>query len=226
MGGAACSGKRLTFWDVAKQTVTVDCTGGTVVSEAGLLVVRRSDRKLGVLKEAARRLPDPRCQSLVTHSAEQVLTQRVYQILAGDFDGNDAQALRDDPLFQTLGDGSPDDRPLASGSTLNRFQHAYTRREAEKPPHEREVLFEQRAAHVERIQPLNRYLAQWFINTRRGRSERIVLDIDATDDPTHGERATVTVRRLPSPVSVQAALGVRGGNGLSTGRASAARHGA
>lgn len=186
MAGAACSGEQLTFWDVGKQTVTVDFRGGAVVSDAGLLAVRRLDRKLGVLKEAARRLPDPRSQLLVTHSAEQLLTQRVYQILAGYFDGNDAQALRDDPLFQTLCDVSPNDRPLASGSTLNRFQHAYTRREAEKPPHQRGVLFEQRHAHLERIKQLNRYLVELFIKTRRQPPKRIVLDIDATDDPTHG----------------------------------------
>jgi hypothetical protein len=75
---------------------------------------------------------------------------------------------------------------LASGSTLNRFQHAYTRREAEKPPEERDVIFEQRAAHLERIKQMNRYLVELFIKTRRQPPERIVLDIDATDDPTHG----------------------------------------
>jgi hypothetical protein len=77
---------------------------------------------------------------------------------------------------------------LASGSTLNRFQHAYTRREAEKPPEERDVLFEQRAAHLERLKQMNRYLVELFIKTRRVRPDRIVLDLDATDDPTHGDQ--------------------------------------
>ncbi len=189
MSGAGCSTEQLTFWELGKQTVTVDFRGGAVVSDAGLLAVRRLDRELGVLKEAARRLPDPRSQRLVMHSTERLLTQRVYQILGGYFDGNDAQVLRDDPLFQTLCDVSPsDEETLASGSTLNRFQHAYTRREAEKPPAEREVIFEQRAAHLERIKQMNRYLVELFIRTRREAPERIVLDVDATDDPTHGEQ--------------------------------------
>lgn len=189
MFGAGCSDEQLTFWDLGKQTVTVDFSGGAVVSDAGLLVLRRLDRQLGVLAEAARRLPDPRSQPLVKHSAEQLLTQRVYQILGGYFDGNDAQVLRHDPLFQTLCDVPPsEDVPLASGSTLNRFQHAYTRREAEKPLEEREVIFEQRAAHLERIKQLNRYLVELFIKTRSRRPARIVLDIDATDDPTHGDQ--------------------------------------
>jgi hypothetical protein len=187
MRGTECSDEQPNFWDLGKQTVTVDFHGGAIVSDAGLLAVRRLDRQLGVLKEAARRLPDPRSQPFVTHTSERILTQRVYQILGGYFDGNDAQVLRHDPLFQTLCDVPPsDDRPLASGSTLNRFQHAYTRREAEKPPEERDVIFEQRAAHLERIKQMNRYLVELFIKTRRQPPERIVLDIDATDDPTHG----------------------------------------
>jgi hypothetical protein len=187
MRGTECSDEQLNFWDLGKQTVTVDFHGGAIVSDAGLLTVRRLDRQLGVLKEAARRLPDPRSQPFVTHTSERILTQRVYQILGGYFDGNDAQVLRHDPLFQTLCDVPPsDDQPLASGSTLNHFQHAYTRREAEKPPEEREVIFEQRAAHLNRIKEMNRYLVELFIKTRHQPPERIVLDIDATDDPTHG----------------------------------------
>ena len=80
-------------------------------------------------------MPDPRSQLFVTHSAEDLLRQQVFQILAGYPDGYDARQLRDDPLFKTIVGVDPreEERPLASGSTLNRFQHAYTRREAEKP---------------------------------------------------------------------------------------------
>jgi hypothetical protein len=184
-----CSAEQLTFWDLGRQTVTVDFAGGAVVSDAGLLAVRRLDRQLDVLAEAARRLPDPRSPLSLTHSTERILTQRVYQILGGYFDGNDAQELRHDPLFQTLCDRSPSEQqPLASGSTLNRFQHAYTRREAQKPIDQRDVIFEQRAAHLQRIQEMNRYFVELFVKTRREPPQRIVLDIDATDDPTHGDQ--------------------------------------
>jgi hypothetical protein len=189
MVSTECSREQLTFWEVGRQRVTVDFSGGAVVSDAGLLAVRRLDRQLGVLAEAARRLPDPRNQLFVTHGGERILTQRVYQILGGYFDGNDAQQLRHDPLFQTVCDVPPqEDNPLASGSTLNRFQHAYTRREAKKPLEERDVLFECRAAHLERIKQMNRYLVELFIRTRREPPQRIVLDFDATDDPTHGNQ--------------------------------------
>lgn len=66
---------------------------------------------------------------------------QVYQILAGYPDGNDAQLLRNDPLFKSIVGKDPrcEDEPLASGSTINRFLHAFTRREAEKPLEERDA---------------------------------------------------------------------------------------
>lgn len=69
-----------------------------------------------------------------------ILTQEVYQILAGYPDGDDAQALRDDPLFQTLvAVALEEDQPLANGSTLNRSHQAYTCRQANLPLAERLV---------------------------------------------------------------------------------------
>ena len=153
-----CS-QQLTFWELGKQRVTVDFEGGRVVTDAGLLPLRLLDKELGVVAELAQRLPDPRAQQFVTHVREALLTQEVYQILAGYPDGNDAQVLRDDPLFQTLVGVSPDEeRPLASGSTLNRSHHAFTRRQAELPLEERPVLQEIDAALTQRIQILNSYL--------------------------------------------------------------------
>jgi hypothetical protein len=180
----------LELFEVGRQRVTVDFAGGDVVTDAGVLPVRQLDVELGILAEAARRLPDPRSQLLVTHSAEQLLVQQVYQILAGYPDGNDAQLTRDDPLFKTLVGVSPSlkNRPLASGSTVNRFLHAYTRREAEKPPEERDVLFERRAAQLERIRGLNEFLVDVFVRTRKARPAHVIIDLDPTDDATHGQQ--------------------------------------
>ena len=101
------SGRQLVLWELGRQEVTLDFTGQAVVSDAGLLALRQLDRRLGVLAEAASRLADPRSQRYVTHDAEQLLVQQVYQLLAGYFDANDANALRHDPLFQTIADLSP-----------------------------------------------------------------------------------------------------------------------
>jgi hypothetical protein len=183
-----CS-EQLTFWDLGPQQLTVDFAGGRVVTDAGLLPLRLLDKQLGILSTIAQRLPDPRAQKLVTHTREALLTQEVYQILAGYPDGNDAQQLRDDPLFQTLVDVPPDaEQPLASGSTINRFHHAYTRRQAELPLEQRPVLGEIDAARTQRVQLLNDYLPELFIQTRRTPPAFIILDVDPTDDPTHGQQ--------------------------------------
>jgi hypothetical protein len=180
---------QLTFWDLGTQQVTADFAGGRVVTDAGLLPVRLLDKELGVVAEIARRLPDPRALKFVTHTREALLTQEVYQILAGYPDGNDAQVLRDDPLFQTLVGVSPDgEQALASGSTLNRFHHAYTRRQAELPLEERPVLLEVSAAQTQRLRILNDYLPELFIRTRRTPPAYVILDIDPSDDPTHGQQ--------------------------------------
>ena len=181
---------QLTFWKIGKQQVTVDFNGGRIVSDAGLLPIREFEQKLGIIKGLTERFPDPRNPLLVVHTAEKILAQNVYQFLAGYFDSNDAQALRDDPLFQTLVGTSPDqeDGELASGSTLSRFQHSYTRRQCRRAPEERPAFFEQRQSQLDRVQVLNEYFVDLFIGTRRQRPAHVIIDLDATDDPTHGQQ--------------------------------------
>ena len=146
-----------------------------------------STRRIGFLAGLAERWPDPRSQAYVQHSTEALLVQQVYQILGGYADWNDAQPLRDDPLFRTLVGIAPDqERGLASGSTLARFHHAYTRRDAELPPEERPVLLEQQQAQCQRIKLGNAYLVETFRRTRRRQPGVLILDRDATDDATHG----------------------------------------
>jgi hypothetical protein len=178
------------LWKVGSQQLQLYCDGGRIVSDAGLLAIRAVEKPLRVLAGIAERLPDPRSPEYIHHSAEALLTQEVYQILAGYPDCNDAQGLRGDPLFQILADVAPEaDNPLASGSTLARFQYAYTRRDAELPREERPALLEMRAAQTGRIRLLNDYLVELFIRTRRSPPAEIVLDADASDDPVHGHQA-------------------------------------
>src|SRR5947209_10462396 len=153
-----------TLWAIGSQQIQLSFDGGRIVSDAGLLAVRALEKPLGIIAELARRLPDPRSPKYIHHSAEALLTQEVYQILAGYPDCNDAQDLRHDPLFQILADLSPDaEQPLASASTLARFQYAYTRRQADQPRAERPVLLEVQAAQNGRLKILNDYLVELFI---------------------------------------------------------------
>lgn len=182
--------RQLELFEVGRQQVMMDFEGGQVVTDAGLLPVAKLDLELGILSEAASRLPDPRSQQGVVHSAEQILRQQVFQILAGYPDGNDAQLLRDDPLFKTIVGHDPRDTEvsLASGSTINRFQHAFTRREAEKPPADRTVIAEVQQAQIHRINRLNDFLVDVFVRTRKARPAHVTIDLDPTDDPAHGKQ--------------------------------------
>lgn len=178
-----------TLWNLGSQPLHLHFDAGRIVSDAGLLTVRALDRSLGILDDLAARLPDPRAPQFIRHSKRVLLTQQVYQSLAGFPDCNDAQVLRDDPLFQILADVAPDpEQPLASGSTLARFQYAYTRRQAVEPG-EPEVLLQRRAAQTARLKILNDFLVDLFLRTRTTTPTEIVLDLDATDDPVHGRQA-------------------------------------
>lgn len=178
-----------TLWNVGSQQIHVDGHGGRLVADTGLLAVRALEKPLGVISGLAERLPDPRAPKYIHHSAEAILTQEVYQILAGYPDFNDAQTLRDDPLFQILADVAPDTaQALASGSTLARFQYAFTRRQAELPQEDRPVLLEVQAAQTGRLKILNDYLVELFVRTRRTPPTEIILDLDASDDPVHGRQ--------------------------------------
>src|ERR1700745_1162346 len=120
----------LTLWNLGSQQLRVDFQGGRLVSDAGLLAIRALERPLRVIADLAEQLPAPRSPKFIRHSAEVLLTQEVYALLAGYPDHNDADDLRHDPLFPILADVSPDaDQPLASGSTLARFAYAFTRRQ-------------------------------------------------------------------------------------------------
>ena len=183
--------RQLALFDVGRREVAVVFDQGDVTTDTGLLAVRQLDRRLGVVAGLAARMPDPRSAPAVTHTTEDVLTQILYQILAGYFDANDADVLRDDALFRTIVGRDPDDDEhgaLASGSTLARFRYAFTRREHEQPVDERTIDQEVQQAKIQRVGAFNEWLAELFVATRKTKPPRIVLDIDATDDPTHGQQ--------------------------------------
>jgi len=171
------------------QPVAIAFDAPPIVVDTGLLGMCYLDHKLGYIADLARRLPDPRSPQFISHSAEQILAQQIYQILADYPDCNDADTFRSDPLFQVLAGVEPrPDRPLASGSTLARFQYAFTRRQRELPEEDRPAFEEMYAARTERIHVVNQFLVDTFIRTRTKPPASIILDIDPTDDPAHGRQ--------------------------------------
>ena len=180
----------LTFFGRCRQPLSVVFDGPDIVTDTGLLALRDLDQRLGYLAELARRLPDPRAQDFVTHPLEDILIQQVYQFLADCADCNDADRLRHHTLFRTLVGRDPDDqRPLASGSTLARFQYAFTRRQLQLPEEDRPAFREMYQARSQRLSLINQFLVDTFIRTRRQVPTHVIIDLDPTDDPTHGRQA-------------------------------------
>ena len=108
---------QLTFSFYRRQLIRADFSGGQITSDAGLLALRAFDQRHGLTRELAQHLRDPRQGGRVRHSSLSLLRQRVYQIVAGYEDANDADRLRHDPAFQLLAD-QPLGQPLSSAREL------------------------------------------------------------------------------------------------------------
>src|ERR1700675_1777378 len=134
-------------------------------SDGGLLALREVENRLGIAQRLAACIDDPRAPEKVTHSLDEIIRFRMLMIAAGYEDGNDADALRRDPMFKLAMERLPDDGDLCSQPTISR---------AENLPDLRALL---------RIgQAMVAHYCQSF---RRG-PRRIVLDIDDTFDAVHG----------------------------------------
>ncbi len=163
-----CSNSTLHFATLGSRRLDADFSGGALTTDAGALLLREADQRLGLLDALDRCLPDPRESDLIIHPQRALLAQRVFGIACGYEDLNDHQALRHDPLWQVLAEYDPDpEQPLASAPTLCRLENRASRA----------ALFRMACALVEP-----------FIASHDRPPECLVLDFDATDDPVHGQQ--------------------------------------
>jgi hypothetical protein len=143
--------------------------GGDISSDGGLMLLAAVDQALGLTAQMAVRVDDSRQAGKVQHSVLDLFRQRVYQIAAGYEDCNDADRLRYDPILKVAAGRRPEtDADLASQPTLSRFENSVGRRE----------LY--RLAHV--------FLDLFVARHRAAPPRRIILDLDVTDDETHGQQ--------------------------------------
>jgi hypothetical protein len=146
----------------------VDFAGGEITSDAGLLLLRDFDDVLGFTAAAAGCLDaDRRDARYVTHGSATLLRQRVYQIVAGYADVNDATTARHDATFQLVA-GRGTDAPLGSQPTLSRWENACSWRT------------------IWRVAKLG---VEWFCEhafAPGAQPREIILEPDGTDDPAHG----------------------------------------
>lgn len=163
-----CS-SQMVFSELVDRPVVMDFSLGVVSSDTGVIWLRQVDEQLGLTARLAGCLVDLRDQDKVEHTRLEQIRQRVYQIAAGYEDCNDADTLRSDPVFKLAVGRLPESEPhLSSQPTLSRFENSAADRE---------------------LRRLNRELLRTYLDTRPTPGRRIVIDIDATDDPTHGQQA-------------------------------------
>jgi len=150
---------------VRGKKLTVDFDGGNQSSDAGLVLLRGAEKKTGVIARLAAALPDRRDPTRIRHRLTEIIAARVFGICCGYEDGIDHDQLRHDPALKMAVGRCPDSgAPLASQSTISRFENAPTKTDAAR---------------------LARALVDQF-TTRVMPAHRDIFDIDDTFDAAHG----------------------------------------
>jgi hypothetical protein len=158
----------LVFTPPVALPLTVDFQGGRLTSDGGWCWVAAANADLDLSATLAAAVPDRRRRG--RHSRHDLLRQRLYQITAGYADQNDADSLRSDPLLKLVCGRLPETDPdLASQPTVSRFENAFSARDCYRLAEALGMV----------------YLRQ---RERDGVPTQILLDLDSTDDPTHGEQ--------------------------------------
>ncbi len=139
-------------------------------SDGGAVLLKAADDRLGMTERFAACIRDPRDLSRVTHEIADLLRQRVFTLACGYADCNDAARLAGDPIYKLLLGRDPiTGEDLASQPTLSRFENGISRTD----------LFRMGEALADLVVERHRHRL-------RGRARRITIDLDPTDDPTHG----------------------------------------
>jgi hypothetical protein len=181
-----CNPQQLEFQGVGRRTVVAAFDGGTLTSDGGLLLLSEVEQRRGILRQFAACFQDQRNPDYVEHRLEELIRQRVLGLALAYEDLNDHDELRTDPLLATVvgkADPTGNDRrqeqdrgkPLAGKSTLNRLEWG-----AVKQDRYRKISVDTKA--------VDRFLVDVFLSAHPSAPPQIILDLDATDDPLHGEQ--------------------------------------
>jgi DDE family transposase len=184
-----CIPTSFAFQDLGARDVLADFNGGRITSDAGALLLREVDAQLGLLDSFAACFTDHRDPDLIEHPLVALLKQRVFGLCLGYEDLNDHDRLRHDALMAVvvgvtdlLGEKRtrPADRgkPLAGKSTLNRLELTPVGADGDS-------RYKKIVAHMGQIE---NYFPDVFIRQQATPPARIILDLDSTDDPIHGQQ--------------------------------------
>jgi hypothetical protein len=152
---------------VADKPIIAEFNADGFSANGGLLTLREIEQRIGIAAHLAAPIADPREPTQVTHQIEDVIRFRMLMIAAGYEDGNDADALRHDPMFKLAMGRLPESDPLCSQSTISRLENL---------PDRRTLL------------RMSYGMIDFYCDSFRQVPRRIVLDIDDHFDATHGEQ--------------------------------------
>jgi hypothetical protein len=184
-----CSQESFQFHFLNQRRVGGRFDGGAITSDAGGLLLREVEKRTGILRQFAACFGDPRDPARIEHRVGEVVAQRVYGLALGYEDLNDHDELRHDPLLAVLVEKAdltgeerkrePDaGQALAGKSTLNRLE--LTGAEVSQDERYKKIALDTAA--------VDQMLVEVFLQAHREAPKQIVLDLDCTDDPLHGEQ--------------------------------------
>jgi hypothetical protein len=174
-----CSAELFDFAPVEGRQMVAAFDDGTITSDDGALLLGETDRAIRLTERFASCFMDTRVVELVEHSVCTIVMQRVFGIPLGYEDLIDHDELRHDPVLAVLAGKleahRADCAPLAGKSTLNRL-------ELSRPEPTRYHKVSHDPAAIERL------FVDLFLEAHRRAPKQIILDLDATDDPLHGQQ--------------------------------------
>lgn len=184
-----CNQSRFEFHLVSRRQVVARFDGGAITSDAGALLLRQVEERTGIIARLAGCFRDYRDPDITEHTVEQLVGQRIYGLALGYEDLNDHDQLRQDPLLAALiGKHDPQggdrrrqrDRGKAGAgrNTLNRLE--LTPAEANQKHRYKKIVLDEAAVDLAFV--------ELFLEAYAEAPEEIVLDLDATHDPIHGEQ--------------------------------------
>ena len=174
-----CSADLFGFARVAGRSVVAGFDGGKITSDAGGLLLGAADRAVGLIDRFARCFTDSRTEELVEHTVGTLVAQRAFGIALGYEDVVDHDELRHDPIMAVLAGKLTARRrncaPVAGKSTLNRLELG---KDEPTPYH--------KISHDP--QAIEGVFVDLFLAAHARAPQQIILDLDATDDPLHGNQ--------------------------------------
>lgn len=184
-----CQQMLFNFQELGKRKVVAEFNGGTISTDSGALLLREVEYGRGILKKFSGCFSDYRDQDEIEHTLKELISQRVYGIALGYEDLNDHDRLRADPLLAVLcgkTDPSGQDRrctrdrgkALAGKSTLNRLE--LTPPDATEKSRYKKIVYQK--------EKIESFFIDTFLDSQEEIPKQIILDLDATDDPLHGNQ--------------------------------------